>query len=135
MNLLALLLIIVVLTFVVAVVSAPLRAKAAGRQPAAELRDAQERRDLEIEKEQKYAEIRELEMDLRTGKLNEADYRTTDRQLRAEAVDILDRLDRLGAPAEAPDGTPAVAPDEPPAEDPVAPAEAVPAADGDTPAA
>ncbi len=99
MNVLALLLILLVLAVVAALVSAPLRAKAAGRQPPAELRDAQERRDLEIEKAQKYAEIRELEMDLRTGKLSEADYRVTDRQLRAEAVDILDRLDRLGAPA------------------------------------
>lgn len=110
MNALALLCILAILLIVVWAVSAPLRARAAGRVPPAEARDAQERADLELLKEQKYAEIRELEMDLRTGKLSEEDYRATDRQLRAEAVDILDRLDRLGAPAAdpAPDGdTPA----------------------------
>jgi hypothetical protein len=35
-------------------------------------------------------------MDFRTGKLSEADYRESDRALRAEAVEILRRLDEAG---------------------------------------
>ena len=42
----------------------------------------------------KYAEIRDAELDYRTGKLSEEDWRTIDAQLRAEAADILRRLDR-----------------------------------------
>ena len=53
--------------------------------------------DLEAAKEARYREIREAEMDFRTGKLSEADYKAIDRQLRAEAVELLRRLDALGA--------------------------------------
>jgi hypothetical protein len=53
--------------------------------------------DLEAAKESRYREIREAEMDFRTGKLSEADYKAIDRQLRAEAVELLRRLDALGA--------------------------------------
>ena len=52
--------------------------------------------ELEAEKEAKYREIRDAEMDHRTGKLDEADWRAVDRQLRAEAVAILRRIDDLG---------------------------------------
>jgi hypothetical protein len=107
MDTLAPFLIIIALAAVVWLISAPLRAKAAGRELPADVRDAQRRRDLEIERDQKYAEIRELEMDLRTGKLSESDYRETDRALRAEAVDILHALDGLGAPAGEPADEPA----------------------------
>lgn len=96
MDVLAPLIVILALGAVVWLISAPLRAKAAGRELPAQARDAQRRRDLEIERDQKYAEIRELEMDLRTGKLSDADYRETDRALRAEAIDLLHELDRLG---------------------------------------
>ena len=41
-------------------------------------------------------EIRDLEMDHRTGKLSDEDWRALDRDLRAEAVDILHELDQLG---------------------------------------
>jgi cytochrome c-type biogenesis protein CcmI len=54
-----------------------------------------ERRALEAAKEAKYREIRELELDFRTGKLSEEDYRATDRELRAEAIELLRRLDTL----------------------------------------
>jgi hypothetical protein len=54
------------------------------------------RADLEAAKEAKYREIREAELDRRTGKLSEADWRAVDRELRAEAVEILRRLDALG---------------------------------------
>ena len=53
--------------------------------------------DLEASKESRYREIREAEMDYRTGKLSEADYKAIDRALRAEAMEILRRLDALGA--------------------------------------
>lgn len=96
MELLPTLLGLVVVAGVVWLVSAPLRAQAAGRRTPAQERDAQHRRDLELERDRAYADIRELEMDLRTGKLSEEDYRATERQLRAEAVNILHELDRMG---------------------------------------
>jgi hypothetical protein len=52
---------------------------------------------LRAAKEAKYREIRELELDFRTGKLTEEDFRAQDRARRAEAVEILHELDRLGA--------------------------------------
>jgi len=51
--------------------------------------------DLEVAKESKYAEIRDAELDFRMGKVSEADHRETDRELRAQAIDILRELDRL----------------------------------------
>ena len=76
-----------VLAVVVLVVSAPLR-RAGGDE---EIEDA-ERAELEA----KYREIRDAELDHRTGKLSEADWRALDRGLRAEAVEILRRLDERG---------------------------------------
>jgi hypothetical protein len=52
--------------------------------------------ELEAAKEAKYREIRDAEMDLRTGKLSTEDHRVLDRQLRAEAVVILRALDDAG---------------------------------------
>ncbi len=54
-----------------------------------------ERQRLETARDAKYREIRELELDHRTGKLSDADFRALDRQLRGEAVEILRQLDRL----------------------------------------
>ena len=54
-----------------------------------------DRSALEDEKQAKYREIRDLEMDFRSGKLSEADYRRTDAQLRSEAIEILKRIDKL----------------------------------------
>ena len=59
--------------------------------------------ELQTEKEIKYREIRDAEMDHRTGKLDEADWRAVDRQLRAEAVAILRQIDRLGGEQDPPD--------------------------------
>ena len=50
---------------------------------------------LEAAKEAKYREIRDAELDFRMGKLSEADYRTTDRELRAQAIAILKRIDAI----------------------------------------
>ena len=57
--------------------------------------------DLEAAKEARYREIREAEMDFRTGKPSEADWKAIDRQLRAEAMELLRKLDGLGASEEA----------------------------------
>ena len=94
MEALAALLVIVVLGAVVLLVSAPLRAARRGAEtdPAGARRE-----ELEAGKEAKYREIRETEMDFRTGKLSEADYRALDRQLRAEAMEILRALDAEGS--------------------------------------
>ena len=87
------LVVLIVLAVVVLVVTSPLRP---GRAQAAEAAEAAERDELEAEREAKYREIRDAEMDHRTGKLSEADWRALDRTLRAEAVEILRRLDALG---------------------------------------
>ena len=72
------------------VVVAPLR-----RGPAVDSREDERRAGLEAAKEAKYREIRDAELDFRMGKLTDADYRTTDRELRAQAVEILRELDAL----------------------------------------
>ena len=74
------------------VVSAPLRSGSA----FVEAQESAERADLEAARDAKYREIRELELDFRTGKLSEEDFRAQDRALRADAVELLRRLDALG---------------------------------------
>jgi hypothetical protein len=73
------------------VVLAPLR-KGEDRSRAEDDRRAA----LEAAKEQKYRDIRDAELDYRMGKLSEEDWREADRELRADAMEILRRLDRLG---------------------------------------
>jgi hypothetical protein len=84
------LVILVVLAVVVLFVSAPLRSRR-----GEEATESAERADLEAARDAKYREIRDAELDYRTGKLSEADWRVLDRGLRAEAVQILRRLDEL----------------------------------------
>jgi hypothetical protein len=84
-----LLIIGVVLLIVVALVAAPLR------RPGTMVEEDAERAELEAARDAKYREIRDAELDHRTGKLSEADWRAMDRSLRAEAVEILRRLDAL----------------------------------------
>jgi hypothetical protein len=55
----------------------------------------EQREALEAAKEAKYREIRDAELDFRMGKLSEEDYRATDAELRAQAIEILRELDRL----------------------------------------
>jgi hypothetical protein len=50
---------------------------------------------LEAAKEAKYREIRDAELDYRMRKLSEEDWRAADRELRAQAMEILRELDRL----------------------------------------
>ena len=81
------LIILVILAALVLFLSAPLRriAPAAGA-PRVE--------ELEAAREAKYRELRDAELDHRTGKLSDADYEAVDRNLRAEAIEILRALDR-----------------------------------------
>jgi hypothetical protein len=85
------LLVLAVLAAAVAVISAPLRARrpGGGEKPG----EPPDVATLEAAKEAKYREIRDAELDHRTGKLSHEDWRLLDAQLRAEAVEILRRLD------------------------------------------
>jgi hypothetical protein len=77
---------------VILLVTGPLRA---ARRRADLL--SPERGELLAAREAKYREIRDAEMDFRTGKLSRSDYELIDRELRAEALEILNRLERLEA--------------------------------------
>jgi hypothetical protein len=55
---------------------------------------ADERAELEAQREAKYREIRDAELDFRTGKLSREDHTAIDATLRAQALEILDRLER-----------------------------------------
>jgi Tfp pilus assembly protein PilF len=104
MNVLVVVLTLILLASVIAVVSAPLRARhtdndgdclvrQTDRDPASE--SLHQRVELETAREAKYREIRDLELDYRTGKLSTEDYEATNGTLRAEAVELLDRLQAL----------------------------------------
>jgi hypothetical protein len=83
------LLVLVVLAVAVLVITGPLRA---GRAASAEgSQDA----ELEAAKEAKLREIRDAELDYRTGKLSRDDWQSLDSALRAEAIELLRRLDAL----------------------------------------
>ena len=93
------------LAVVIAVVSAPLRVAnrrfelEAQGQVESEIRPSEEaariRADLETAREAKYREVRDAELDFRTGKLSREDYEAVDGALRAEALTILDKLQVL----------------------------------------
>ena len=89
--------VLAVLAVVVLFVSAPLRrVRRVEASPSAELAE------LEAAREAKYREIRDAELDHRTGKLSDADYELLDGSLRAEAIEILNAIDEVrGEPAEA----------------------------------
>jgi flagellar biosynthesis/type III secretory pathway M-ring protein FliF/YscJ len=78
------------LAAVIVVVSGPLRRSRAPSAPA-----AQQRAALEAAREAKYREIKDAELDFETGKLSREDYEQLRASLRAEAVEILDRLAAL----------------------------------------
>lgn len=90
-------LVIVCLGIVVAVVGGPLfhAAKDPGLEgdplAGADVLELKASRDLKLQ------EIREAELDFRTGKLSEADWRAIDASLRAEAARILRELDAADA--------------------------------------
>ena len=78
-------LIVLIVAGVVVLVSGPLRSGASSGDASTS--------DLEAAREAKYREIRDAELDYRTGKLSREDYEAIDRGLRAEAIEILNRLE------------------------------------------
>ncbi len=95
--------VLVVVAVAVYVISAPLRAQ---RAPRGSDSGAAKAAELEAARDAKYREIRDAELDLRTGKLSPEDYAATDRTLRAEAIEIMRALDSA-----APDSTGFAQPD------------------------
>jgi len=83
---------VALLAGVILLVSAPLRtARRRADLPSAELVE------LEAAREAKYSEIRDAELDYRTGKLSREDYESVAGALRAEALELLNRLEALQA--------------------------------------
>jgi hypothetical protein len=77
---------VLLLTAVVAFVSAPLR-----RDPAAGSSAEPDSGALAATKDAKLREILDTELDYRTGKLSDRDYEETDQLLRAEAIELTRR--------------------------------------------
>ena len=84
---------VVALLCAIALVATPFRKQREITEAAAR---SAEREELEAAKEAKYREIRDAELDYRTGKLSEEDWRATDAALRSEAIELLRRLDKFG---------------------------------------
>ena len=82
----------IVLPLAAWLIAAPL---VSGRADAVATAEEAELAELEAARDTKYAEIRDAELDYRTGKLSEADWRELDRRLRGEAVQVLHELDEL----------------------------------------
>jgi hypothetical protein len=87
-------LVLVVPALAVALIAGPLRRSHSSAEPGAQ---TPEREELEAAKEAKYREIRDAELDYRTGKLSGEDWRRLDASLRNEAVALLRKLDALSA--------------------------------------
>jgi hypothetical protein len=85
------LLVILVVAVALWLITGPLRAGDRSRDEGA----SAERAGLEAAKEAKYREIREAELDYKTGKLSREDWQRLDSGLRAEALELLDRLEAL----------------------------------------
>jgi hypothetical protein len=92
-------LVLIVLAGAVYLISAPLRA---ARRPDGRAGEAPDVAELEAARDAKYREIRDAELDVRTGKLSDEDYAALDGSLRAEAVEILHRLDEARAHEQVP---------------------------------
>ncbi len=112
MSVIAPLIAIVILGLAIWFVGQPLRSKVAEQD---DLRDEGRIADLEAARDAKYRQIRDLEMDYRTGKLSDEEWRSIDRELRGEAVEVLHELDQLVPPEQRDAAAP-----EPPAAPPVA---------------
>lgn len=105
MSALVAVLTIVLLAAVIAVVSRPLFTARAFRDSSGPSDSpGLARTELEVAREAKYREIRDAELDYRTGKLSLEDYEAVNGDLRAEAVEILDRLEALDNEREESDG-------------------------------
>jgi hypothetical protein len=110
------LIVLAILAAVVVFVSTPLRRAAAGGHSSeggagsgsGSLVESSEvnMEELEAAREAKYRELRDADLDHRTGKLSDEDYRALDRSLRGEAIEILRDLDRERARVGSPDKAP-----------------------------
>jgi hypothetical protein len=100
---------IVLAALVALAVSVPLRRRGQG-EPREEARIE----ELRAAKEAKYREIRDAELDHRMGKLSRDDWRTVDRELRGEAIKILQELDQLEGRSPDEEGRPEPDPHRPP---------------------
>ena len=100
MDALAFLAVVVLLAAIVFYVTAPLRATGRATALAEVERALRRREELEAQRTQRLAELRDLDLDHRTGKLDDADFEADDARLRAEAVAILRELDELDAVGE-----------------------------------
>jgi hypothetical protein len=80
---------VVLLGAVVAIVASPWRRPRERSGP----RESPAHLAVEAARDAKYGEILDAELDFLTGKLSERDYREIDGQLRAEAGELLGRLD------------------------------------------
>jgi hypothetical protein len=89
---LELLLAVAIVVLVAWFVTAPLRN---APSPRADDHGEAELADLEARKRAKYQQIRDAEADHASGKLSDEDFRRLDAELRAEAVEILKKIDRL----------------------------------------
>jgi type II secretory pathway pseudopilin PulG len=85
-----LLIALAVLGIALLLIIGPLRSASHAAAPETPRSDA--RAELEAAKEAKYREIRDAELDYRTGKLSREDWQLLDSSLRAEAIALLDRL-------------------------------------------
>jgi hypothetical protein len=88
------LLVMVAAAAVILIVSAPFRRVEAEGAEAEDVGKSSKVAELEAAREAKYREIRDAELDHRTGKLSDDDFSAVDRSLRAEAISILQALDR-----------------------------------------
>jgi hypothetical protein len=89
----------VVLLVVVLIVAAPLL-RAPDRDAPDSARPGARVADLEAAREAKLREIRDAELDHRTGKLSAEDFARVDAALRSEAAEILRALDEAHAAGE-----------------------------------
>jgi hypothetical protein len=100
------LIVLAVLAVTIALISGPLRV---ARHAPSDTGDVLA--ELEAARDAKYQELRDTEMDLRTGKLSDEDHQAIEATLRAEAIEILHRLDEAEADAESARVTDATASD------------------------
>ena len=70
-----------------------LREQAAEDEPLTAL--SEEAEELYRRKESTYSALKELEFDFKTGKLSENDYQELEKRYRAEAIEVLEAIDRL----------------------------------------
>ena len=92
--------VLVILFLVVFVITAPLRRgpeETPDRSDDENPEASPEVLELEAQRDAKYREIRDAELDHQTGKLSDEDFQAVDSSLRAEAIEILRRLDEAKA--------------------------------------